>query len=193
MLYTISGRLAAKRERFAVVEVGGLGLRVFMNPRGIGRLPAPGSDVKLFSHLYVREDMFELYGFLTAEERSLFEALNSVAGVGPKSALSVLEIAELPELSAAIKEGRPDLLTRASGIGRKTAERIILELKGKVEAEASEAAVARMESDADIVETLSGLGYRKEEARAALEKVGEGVSGLEARLKAALKVLANKK
>lgn len=192
MLYSVSGKLGLKSEHFAVVDAAGLGLKVFTNGRTLGALPATGAAVKFFCHLHMREDGLELYGFLTEEELKFFELLISVSGVGPKSALSIMEVAELKNLAAAIKEGRPDLLTRASGVGRKTAERIILELKSKVHAEKSELAVGKMEADADLVETLVGLGYRREQAKAALGKVDEKITNLEGRLKAALKVLGGR-
>ncbi len=192
MIYTVSGKLAEKKDNFVVVDVGGVGLKLTTHKRALSSLPSVGADVKLFSYLYVREDALDLYGFLNEEELNFFTLLNSVAGVGPKSALSILEISELKELAASIQENRPDLLTRASGIGRKTAERIILELKNKVLAEKSAEAVKKMESDADIVETLAGLGYRREDARNALQKIDKSIAGLEARLKAALKILGKK-
>lgn len=192
MIYSISGKLVLKSDRFAVVEAAGLGLKIFTNQRMLAELPQMGVGVKFFTHLHVREDALELYGFLTEAELGFFELLISVSGVGPKSALSVLEIDKLEKLTSAIKEGRPDLLTRASGVGRKTAERIILELKSKVRAEKSELTVGKMEADADLVETLVGLGYRRDQARAALTKVDEKIVNLEDRLKAALKVLGGR-
>ncbi len=192
MLYSVSGKLMSKSEHFAVVDAAGLGLKVFVSGRTLGALPPIGLAVKFFCHLHMREDGLELYGFLTEAELNFFELLISVSGVGPKSALSIMEVAELKNLAAAIKEGRPDLLTRASGIGRKTAERIILELKSKVQSEKSEIAVGKMEVDADLVETLVGLGYRREQAKAALGKVDEKIVNLEERLKAALKILSGK-
>jgi len=101
-------------------------------------------------------------------------------------------VGHLDELSAAIKEGRPDLLTRAAGIGRKTAERVILELRSKVESVKSGAVVEKMQTDSDLVEALTSLGYRRDEARAALSKVGDEIEGTENRLKAALKILSTK-
>src|ERR1700733_232500 len=97
--------------------------------------------------------------------------LISVSGVGPKSALSILDIAQLDELSAAIKEGRPDLLTKAAGIGRKTAERVIIELRGRVQSSRSGAITEKMQTDSDLVEALMSLGYHRDQARAALAKV----------------------
>jgi Holliday junction DNA helicase RuvA len=193
MLHTLDGTLTLKDARFAVVEVGGVGFRAHMGARALGKLPRAGARVKLFTHLHVREDALELYGFATEEDLALFELLISVSGVGPKSALAIMDVGERGELEAAIKENRPDLLTRASGIGRKTAERIILELKGKVSARGSGATVARMETDADLVETLVGMGYERDAAKDALAKSGAAPADLGARLKDALKVLGGRR
>jgi Holliday junction DNA helicase RuvA len=192
MIYSISGKLALKDGMLAVVEAGGLGLKLFASKQTIEGLPATGTTVKFFCHLHVREDALDLFGFTSPEELDFFEMLISVSGVGPKSALSILDTAPLGELSAAIKEGRPDLLTRAAGIGRKTAERVIVELKSKVQSSKSGAVVEKMETDSDLVEALASLGYHRDQARAALAKVGEEVDGTEARLKAALAVLSIK-
>lgn len=192
VIHSLSGRLKHRGKGFIVVETGGVGFKVAVHDRFLSKLPAPGSEVSLYSHLHVREDALDLYGFASAEELNLFELLNSVAGVGPKSALAILELADYKSIAAAIKEGRPDVLTRTSGIGRKTGERIVLELRHKVEAELSQAALGKMEADADLAETLAGLGYRREEVRAALQKVPAEVTDVAARLKEALKVLSGK-
>ena len=171
MLYSVSGKLALKAEHFAVVTAGGLGIKLFASRETLKALPAVSASVTLFTHLYVREDALDLYGFSTPEE---------------------LDIAPLGELSAAIKEGRPDLLTRASGVGRKTAERVIVELRSKVQSARSGLVIEKMQTDADLVEALTSLGYRREEARAALAKVDPKVHGVEERLKAALAILSKK-
>ncbi len=191
MIYSVSGKLALKGENFVVVEAGGVGLRLYVSKGTRTALPAAGGEgvVRLFSHLHVKEDALDLYGFASQDELEFFGMLISVSGVGPKSALAILDTGPLEELAAAIKENRPDLLTRAAGIGRKTAERVILELKAKVESTRSGAVVERMETDSDLIEALASLGYRRDEARAAIAKVGEEVKGTEERLKAALKIL----
>lgn len=192
MLYGVSGKLTVKSGNYVVVETGGLGIKLFASRQTIEGLPPVGAEMKFFSHLHVREDALDLYGFLSEAELIFFEMLISVSGIGPKSALAILDIAPLNELSAAIKEGRPDLLTRASGVGRKTAERVIIELKTKVQSSKSEAVVERMQTDSDLVEALMSLGYRRDEARAGLAKVDPKVVGTEERLKAALKLLGKK-
>jgi Holliday junction DNA helicase RuvA len=192
MIYSISGKLALKEVSFAVVEAGGLGLKLFASKQTLEALPAVGTGVTFYCHLHVREDALDLFGFTSPDELDFFEMLISVSGVGPKSALAILDTAPLGELSAAIKEGRPDLLTRAAGIGRKTAERVIVELRSKVQSSKSGAVVEKMQTDSDLVEALMSLGYHRDQARAALGKVDEKVVGTEARLRAALAVLANK-
>jgi Holliday junction DNA helicase RuvA len=190
MIYSVSGKLAQKGLNFAIIETGGLGLKIWAGARTLAGLRGIDAEARLFTYFHVREEAMELYGFLSEEELRFFELLISVSGVGPKSALGILEVAKLEELSAAIKEGRPDLLTRASGIGRKTAERIIVELRSKVQSVKAGLVVEKMEADADLIEALSNLGYRREEARQALSKVDSNVVDVSDRLKAALKILS---
>lgn len=192
MIYSVEGKLALKESGFAVVTTGGVGIKLFASRLTIEGLPAVGADIKFFCHLHVREDALDLFGFTSPDELQFFEMLISVSGVGPRSALAILDTGPLSELSAAIKENRPDLLTRAPGIGRKTAERVIVELKTKVQSAKSGAVVEKMQTDSDLVEALMGLGYRRDEARAALGKVDEKMTGTEERLRAALAMLANK-
>jgi Holliday junction DNA helicase RuvA len=192
MLYSVSGKLVLKSGRLAAIENGGLAFKVFTNERTVAELPALGTNVKFFTHLNVSENALDIYGFLDESSLAFFEMLISVSGVGPKSALSIMDVAKLGDLAAAIKEGRPDLMTQASGIGTKTAERIILELRTKVQSSKSGSVVEKMQGDSDIVEALTNLGYRRDEARATLEKVDPKIKGTELRLKAALALLSKK-
>lgn len=175
-----------------VLDVGGVGYKVFITESTKNRLVL-GEEEKLFTYYNVRENAIEIYGFKSPEELNFFELLISVSGVGPKSALSIMETANLNDLAAAIQEGRPDLLTQASGIGRKTAERIAVELKGKVGILMSGEAVQKMEKDTDLVEVLVGLGYRRAEAKDSISKISNEFVKLEDRLKEALKNLNSKK
>ena len=192
MIYSIEGKLALKDDHFAVVTAGGLGLKLFASRLTLEALPAAGTEVKFFCHLHVREDALDLFGFTSPNELEFFEMLISVSGVGPRSALAILDTGPLGELSAAIKENRPDRLTRAPGIGRQTAERVIIELRTKVQSSKSSAVVEKMQTDSDLVEALTSLGYHRDQARAALAHVDEKVVGTEDRLRAALALLANK-
>lgn len=179
---------------YAILNVGKIGYKVFLSKRTSSRFSQfSGKEVTFFCFLRVREDGLDLFGFASEPELKFFELLNGVSGVGPKLALAIMDIAELEELISAIKESRPDLLSKTSGVGEKTAQRIVLELKNKVQISGSNETVKKMEDDRDIVETLINLGYRKEEVRAALGKIEDKTLGMESRLKAALKILGGKK
>jgi len=139
--------------------------------------------------LHIKEDAWDVYGFLEQAELDLFEKLISVNAVGPKTALNILNIEAVPRLMAAINEGRVDLLIKASGIGKKTAERVVIELRGKLAQIGSEGLTGIMESDSDIVEALSNLGYTKSQAKEVVSKVDPKIKDIEGRIKAALKIL----
>ena len=191
MIYSIHGTVARVAESFAVIEAAGVGYRVLMGKRSLASL-IPGSEAKVFTRLVPGEDAFELFGF--ADERSLefFGRLVGVSGVGPRSAMALLDATPCHELAAAIEENRPDLVA-APGIGRKIAERIVVELRGKVGEFAETGATGRMDADADILEALVSLGYRKEQAANALRDVAKDIVGTEERLKAALGALGKRK
>ncbi len=189
MIYSLRGNLAAKKEGFVVVDVAGLGHKVYVAPRILEKLPGIGEPVQLYSYLNVREDALDLYGFLRETELYFFEKLLTISGVGPKSALAVMAVATVDQLAAAINEGKPDLLVRAPGVGKKTAERIVLELRGKLPTLKSEETVRLMEADIDVEEALVGLGYSRSDARKAIEKLDGKTKGLESRLKGALRLL----
>ena len=134
MLYFIDGEPVLFSSKYLVLKSGDLAFRIFVNSETIKKIQSKDKEEKMriFVYLNVKEDALELYGFLTKEELEFFELLNSVAGVGPKSALALLGFSEVKSLKAAILSNKIEVLTKAPGIGRKTAERIILELKSKV-------------------------------------------------------------
>ena len=169
--------------------MAGVGYKVFVPAKIYEDLPLIGQVMRVFCHLHVREDMLDLFGFLNESDLIFFERLITVSGVGPRSALAVKAIAPTDQLMAAVNEGDAELLTKASGIGRKTAERIVLELKGKLLVLKSAETVKMMESDLDLEEALVGLGYSKQQAKRAIGQLDSLVKGLELRLKAALKLL----
>lgn len=188
MIHALEGTLVSAGDQFAVVRLGSISCRVFISKATRQALPAPGGEVRLATHLYWRESGPELYGFASEAERNLFVSLVAVSGVGPKSAIGILGIGPLNQIVAAVNEGRPDLLTRASGIGRKTAERVVLELKGKLAPAAVGAGgAARMETDLELEDALVGLGYSRRDAKDAIAKIDPKVKGFKERLKAALK------
>jgi len=187
VIYSVTGILKLKQQGYAVIEAAGVGYKVYCPLFVLSRLPATGEMVTLLTHHHMREDSQDLYGFLSDQELSLFESLISINGVGPKSGMGIMGVAGVTELVAAINEGRADLLTKASGVGRKTAERVILELKGKLTFADTSATIGQMESDVDLEETLVSLGYSKAQARAAIGKIDPSIKVFNERLKAALK------
>lgn len=192
MIHSLHGILADTRTSYCVVSCGGIGLKVLVSARTSAQLPPRGSEVSLMTFFYVREDRFELYGFPDEESVVLFEMFNTVSGVGPKTALGILDLDTVPRLTAAIVERRVDMLTRASGIGKKTAERIVLELNAKLASQQSAETVAGMDAEHDVRDVLIGLGYRKSDIdRALIGGVSSGES-TETLLKRALKALGTR-
>lgn len=191
MIYSLSGKLVGKKENFVVLESGGIGFKVFLSQRAAQSLAQTGSNIKIFCSLFSREnEPFELFGFLTEQELYLFEKLNTVNGIGPKTAMAILGVAPIDQLVAAINIGKTDLLTKASGIGKKTAERVVLDLKGKLDSgtvQQSSQTLQLMESDVELEETLLSLGYSRQQAKSAISKINPATSGFKDRLKEALK------
>lgn len=189
MIYTLSGKLALKKGNVVVVEAGDIGFKVTMPFAAEAKLPPIGSRVTVFTHLHIREKegTIELYGFLSEQELNLFGALLSVSGVGPKSALGIISIAPVEQLIAAITKGEAKILQRSSGIGRKTAERIILELRGEMGVVAEDGSVSVMESDSDVYEALIELGYTRNQAKTAIQKINPNLTSVNDRLRDALR------
>lgn len=174
-----------------VISVGGFDFKVSVSLGTSERLPTAGHEIELFTYFHLKEGGVDLYGFLHEAERQFFEALISVSGVGPKSALSILGVAPAEELMAAIAKGEVDLLQRSSGIGRKTAERIVLELKDKLGGRLSEESTGLLEADNDILEALLSLGYRRDKAKEAVRKIDPALATASERLRDALKKIRN--
>lgn len=189
MLHYLNGRIISKKENNFILETGGFGLKIFTSLNSLKDIPSAGELAKVFTHLHIKEDAWDIYGFSEQLELDFFEKLLSVNGVGPKTALNILNIDTAERLMAAINEGRVDLLTKASGIGKKTAERVVIELKGKFAQIGSEEITGAMESDSDIIEVLFGLGYTKMQAKQAVSKVDPKIKKIEDRIRGALKIL----
>jgi len=164
------------------VDVGGVGYRVTIPLSTFYRIGEPGAEVTLLTHTHVREDVLALFGFLTAAEQALFERLIAVSGVGPRLAISILSGIEAPDLVAALRSSDVPRLTRIPGVGRKTAERLVVELKDKMQglAAAEEPAPSGPAATAkeDVVSALLHLGYSRPEAERGVERAlkdgGEG-------------------
>lgn len=175
MFHYLQGKLAEKSPMLAVLDVHGVGYEIHIPLSTYSQLPALGADVRLLTHFIVREDVQQLYGFSTEDERDLFRMLISVSGVGPKVATTALSGLPIHELREAIASGSIPVLTSISGIGKKTAERLIVELKEKVvieqrAAKASPLASAAGRAAEDSLQALVSLGYKRPDAKAAVEK-----------------------
>jgi holliday junction DNA helicase RuvA len=194
MISFISGTIKSKNEKNLVLEAHELGYDIYV-PAPLLEKTKIGSHLELYTHLHVREDAIELYGFATAAELSFFKQLIGVSGVGPKSAVGILSLTSVSDLKKAISHGDASLLTKVSGIGKKTAERLIVELKSKVDAldEGTEAGGLENIGDNQAIDGLVGLGYSIREAREALQLVDKSIGSVKDRIRAALKLLGKSK
>ncbi len=192
MIARLSGKVLELSEKYVILDVNGVGYKVYCPKDTISGLFL-AEHASLHTYLSVREDALDLYGFDSEKEKIFFEMLISVSGIGPKSAIGILSTESTEALSHSISNGNIAYLTKVSGIGRKTAEKIILELRDKVgnyigTKETSDS----IRAETDVIEALKSLGYSQNEARNALKEIPDTIIGANARIKEALKIL-NKK
>lgn len=191
MIACLEGKVIFKGERFLILDVNAVGYKVFITPETFKNIALDDQKIKLWTHLYVREDILELYGFLEYPELEFFESVIKVSGIGPKTALGVLNVAPLDNLKKAIASGETSYLTEVSGIGKKVAEKIVLELKDKMGFK--EGMTEGMgQEDLDVLDALKSLGYSISEAREVLKLVPSDIKGVQDRLKQTLKFLGKK-
>lgn len=176
MISYIKGTLVEKTPARVVVEAGGIGHEISIPLSSYDGLGSVGSDTVVYTHFHVREDIHELFGFATPKERWLFKLLISVSGIGPRSALGILSGASVDDFCDAIAREQTDFLTAISGVGRKTAQRLIVELKSKISQEevhligAGPGTVAAKDAISEAVQALVSLGFPNHVARRAVEK-----------------------
>jgi Holliday junction DNA helicase RuvA len=187
MIGYLEGMIRTVRENHCILVAGGVGYKVFATKETLAHL-ATDTETALWTHLAVRESALDLYGFPAVDELGSFELLLTVSGIGPKSALGILDVASSETLRSAIASGNAAYLTNVSGIGKKTAEKIVLELKDKMIA-GSSAGPAMPKGDIEALEAMRALGYSADEARAALRNVPSEVEGSSERLREALRIL----
>jgi holliday junction DNA helicase RuvA len=192
MIASIRGNLIFVGVDHCVLETGGVGFLIFAPRNVLGALGELGGETLLYTHLHIREDVLALYGFASPDQRHLFETLLGVSGVGPKVALSLLSGGPPEELRVAIAGGDTTRLTRVPGVGKKMAERLVLELRGKLDVKGLPAAAgatpALMAVNTDLAEMLVGLGFSAAEASAAIAALpADAPPDLEDRLRLALK------
>ncbi len=185
----IKGKLSRKAESYAVVEANGVGYKIITTKSSLANVK--DGEVIFYTYLYVREDIFDLYGFSTVEERSAFELLISVNGVGPKAAVAILSCVTASELAIAIVTDQPKTITAAPGVGNKMAQKIILELKDKIknqDIKPSGYSAPAVSQEDDTVNALVALGYNQAEIINALRDVPQDYS-VEEKIKYGLKNL----
>ena len=190
MIVYLKGKIINKGQSFVILETRGVGYKVYVNPTQYAELDI-GQEIEFYVHHHIREDAMDLYGFNTLEDLEMFELLLSISGIGPKSALGVLAISSVSEIKETIVQGDASLLTKVSGIGKKTAERIVLELREKI---ASLGVVPGQGTSgatvsSDEIDALMALGYSLQQARETLKKVDSKIKDSGQRIKEALKSL----
>jgi holliday junction DNA helicase RuvA len=193
MIAHLRGRLISKHPNQAIVEAGGVGYDVTITVPTFSDLPAQGSEVALHIHTHVREDALALFGFLRREEKQLFEKLITVSGIGPKLAITILSGMPATDMVGAIRSNDFARLTRIPGIGKKTAERMCVELRDKLEGFGeAQAAVSHSAVEEDVISALSNLGYQRVLAEKAVERAVQsaGRENFDAMFRAALGMLS---
>jgi len=190
MIAKLRGKIEYLRDNYAVVDTGNIGYKVFVSAYTFGKV-ASLEEVDFYIHTYVREDILALYGFLTLEELEMFELLIGISGIGPKAAMGILSIADPKTIRTAILNEDASILTKVSGVGKKTAERVILELKNKI-ADMSSSERDEVIADSDALEALTFMGYSVSESREALKLVPVDIKDVGERVKLALKNLGKK-
>lgn len=188
MIGSIKGKIILKTDKFVVVEASGVGYKINVSPDTLSKSKKATEEISLWIHTHVREDILDLYGFLDRGELEFFEMLINVSGIGPKGALSILGIASIETLRKAISTGDTAYLTKISGIGRKTAEKIVIELRDKISEEKSGSS---LQGELDALEALKSLGYSQNDAREALKKVSAD-GNTNTKIREALKILGGR-
>ena len=187
MIASLNGKLESLCSEWAVINVGGIGFQVYMPTSTLSTLSTIGEEVKLYTHLHLKEDNATLYGFASADELGLFQTLITVSGLGPKLALAMLSAMNVEKLTMAIASGSTDLLTVVPGIGKKVANRLILELKDKIGAGWITTPAALAQENTDVLAALTSLGYSVSEANRAVATLPPSSDlSLEEKLKQAL-------
>ena len=196
MIGRLAGRFVEAVEQVALIDVGGVAYEVELSAGARTGLPPPGGDVALYTHFLVREDVQQLYGFADRSERELFRAVLRISGVGPKLALALISAFDVDQLAQAVADGDAGRLTRVPGIGRRTAERMLLELKDRLAEIAVVPAAGRSAADASAAaeaeHALIALGYKPQDAAQLVRDVGDEDMAVEAIVREALRAVGRR-
>jgi Holliday junction DNA helicase RuvA len=192
MIASIRGTVQQTGDSWVVIELGGMGIKVSV-PVPLAARAKSGQTLALFTHLQVREDALALFGFETPDQLTFFELLLSVSGIGPRMALSLLSHFSTDALRQAVVRGAPDRLSGIPGVGKKTAEKIVFNLKDKLAVEAGPGGAGWSETDTEVIAALTALGYSIVEAQTALQQIpADAPPDAETRLRLALQALGRK-
>lgn len=192
MIAYLEGKIIYSTDKFFIINTGNIGYKVSVTPETI-LLFKEGDNASLYIYTAVRENSIDLFGFKNTAELSFFELLLDVSGIGPRSALGIIALAPIDTIKKAIATGDVGYLNKVSGIGKKTAEKIIIELRDKLQDyKSDDNTPGLLRDESDIVEALKSLGYSQNEARDALKNVPTTVIGTNARIKEALKILGGR-
>ncbi len=191
MISFLRGKIKSKTEEYIILEVQNVGYKVFLSLPTLNKVGKESDSVELYTYLYLGENIVELYGFLTLEEEEFFQSLIDVVGIGPKAAIKILGLASLDKIKQAIAQEDVAFLASVPGIGKKKAERVVLDLKSKIEVkEMPKEKLSLVQREA--LDALVKLGYSTQKAREALAEVPEDIKETKEIVKAALKILANR-
>ena len=186
MISYLQGKIILKKEKFIVLDVNGVGYKIFLSKKTLSKIPEINQNFKVFCFLNVRENSLDLYGFLDSKELEFFEILDGIRGVGPKAALEISSLGPLEKIKEKILSQDEKIFEGISGIGRKKAMTIILELSGKIKDVSQTKKTVEVD---EAEESLIGLGFSREKAKVALSKISKDVKDSEQRIKEALKLL----
>ncbi len=192
MIAHIKGTIIHNNEKFFIVDVKDIGYKIFTTALILSKYKT-GDQVSFWTHMAVRENSIDLYGFITNEEMTFFNLLLNVSGIGPKSALSILGVAPVETLKKAIATGDTTYLNKVSGIGRKIAEKIVIELRDKLLSYKNEDSENSLRDESDIIEALRALGYSQSETRNALNQIPANIKGAKNRIRESLKIINKKR
>ncbi|OGZ34060.1 MAG: Holliday junction DNA helicase RuvA [Candidatus Portnoybacteria bacterium RBG_13_41_18] len=192
MISSLEGKILLKSEKYFILETNGIGYKVFGSEKTLSKIPQTGQNIKVWTYLSVKENGWDLFGFLNFEELDLFALLITIPGIGPKTAMNILGVASVADLQEAIVLGDETILGKVSGIGKKMAQKIVLELKSKVK-KLSKGEASGVAGDIEVIDALVSLGYRIYEVREILQKLPAEVKGVENRVKECLKRLGSTK
>ena len=186
MIYYLSGKLTKKEINYIVIDIHGIGYKVVVAFSDFEKIPATGSPIKLFIHHHIRENEETLYGFMSEKSLAIFEMLISISGVGPKAAITILSRAQAEKIENAILQSDAALFSSIPGIGAKTANRIIVDLKGKVSPDELAKMSDQNPQNIEIIDALQSLGYQKKDAMIAVQNIPKNAQSSEEKIKAAL-------